>query len=118
LNKVLSLFAVAAFALSFSTAVDAATKKKGELAANPAATAGMHQPKKVVPQKSLRTNCGGANKMTSGGAFAAGDNKQPAKAEGSGTVSGSGKQAGPPPVSIKLEEVSSRKTKTTPAKKD
>lgn len=55
---------------------------------------------------------------TSGGALAAGDKKQPAKAEGSGTVSRTGKQVGPRPVSIKLEEISSRKTKTPPTKKD
>jgi hypothetical protein len=64
LKKVLSLLAMAAVALSFPAAVNAATKKKGDGAANPAATAGMNQPKKVLPQKGLRTNCGGANKMS------------------------------------------------------
>ena len=64
MNKVLSLFAVAALALSFSAAVNAAPRKKADGTAGPAATARMHQPKKVVPQKGLRTNCGGASKMS------------------------------------------------------
>jgi hypothetical protein len=62
LSKVLSFVAITLLALSFSSAADAATKKKADGAV--AAAPGMHQPKKAVVQTRMRTICGSHAKMT------------------------------------------------------
>jgi hypothetical protein len=61
LKKVLSVIAIAALALSFSITANAATKKGDGVTA---AGVGMHQPKKAVYQKRLRTICGARSKMS------------------------------------------------------
>jgi hypothetical protein len=63
LNKVLSVVAIAALALAFSATANAATKK-GDGVANAGPMNGMHQPKKAVYQKRLRTICGPRSKMS------------------------------------------------------
>jgi len=63
LKKVVSFVAVAALALSFSATANAAPKR-GDGVVNAGATGGMHQPKKAIYQKRLRTICGSASKMS------------------------------------------------------
>jgi hypothetical protein len=55
LKKTLSVIAIAILALSFSISANAVTKKGDGVTA---AGVGMHQPKKAVYQKRLRTICG------------------------------------------------------------
>ncbi|HET7122904.1 MAG TPA: hypothetical protein VFI51_02220 [Bradyrhizobium sp.] len=61
MKKTLSVIAIAILALSFSISANAVTKKGDGVTA---AGVGMHQPKKAVYQKRLRTICGARSKMS------------------------------------------------------